>query len=795
MDERKNPQDLPPLELLNPGSPGRDFRENLRVVLGIGPRLKFTVPQDLPPLELLKPRSRYHDIRENLRVVLGLGPKPAFAAARTPQSDALTEITRGRFPVRGFLYSCVLHQVILILLLLIPPMIPAQRKRFEFDRWLPLDTKLIYTLPKLESPKKSGHEGGGKPGGKTGGGSPEKSNEAPAPAPKEGGLVYPAPIEAVSNPPRPNNFIQTILQPDLVNPPQLKTPIPLPNVVKIARGNPAPPPLVPKVEAKLDPPVIPEAPKLTLPPNIAKLLPKSLRTPPPPSLVPKVKKLPAERLPEAPELAMAAQPEMAKLLRTTAAPPPLIPKVNIVASSDPPVEEPRLPVETRAPGMVTLDRGHKTAAPPPLVPTVARVGIPAGHVPEAPTLQATPGAAGLPQSLALSGGSRGHGAAIPPLVPPIGAAGALAGGKAGGSGTATAAPNLALPPGAGGTDDRNLLVLSPIPGPPGSEGNLPFGESRGQFAMGPNPNLRGMPGLPPGSGDGIAGGTGSGPADSKGTGAGGTGAGGLGSGPDGGVKGEGGGGGGGTGKGTGPGAGDGVGPGSGSGSGTGGGGTGPGTGTGTGSGPGQGSGTGSGTGPGSGHGSGSGSGTNPFPGIYIAGVTGTTGVVGGSRGAAHQTVPAGPKTTYGMTIVSTASSGGGLRDFGIFRNEIVSTVYIEMTHSPTPAPSWTLQYALLQKNPDVAPDRLVGPFPIDKEKPQFPHEVVERNLGRLVIVYAEINDEGKVVNSRIIQSPNPLLNSPLLEALAKWAFRPAESAGKPVAVKALLGIPLSLPPG
>ena len=147
-----------------------------------------------------------------------------------------------------------------------------------------------------------------------------------------------------------------------------------------------------------------------------------------------------------------------------------------------------------------------------------------------------------------------------------------------------------------------------------------------------------------------------------------------------------------------------------------------------------------------------------------------------------------------MTIVSTASSGGGLRDFGIFRNEVVSTVYIEMTHSPEPAPSWTLQYALLRKEPGLSADRVVGPFPIDKEKPQFPHEVVARNLGRLIIVYAEINIEGKVVNTRIIQSPNPLLNSPLLEALAKWAFRPAESEGRPVAVKALLGIPLSLPP-
>lgn len=159
-----------------------------------------------------------------------------------------------------------------------------------------------------------------------------------------------------------------------------------------------------------------------------------------------------------------------------------------------------------------------------------------------------------------------------------------------------------------------------------------------------------------------------------------------------------------------------------------------------------------------------------------------------------------------MTIVSTASSGGGLRDYGIFRNESVFTVYIAMTHSPTPAPSWTLQYALLKRpsassgtitlgsGPVKMQGQVVAPFPVDKEQPEFPEEVLRRNLGRMIVAYAEITTEGKIENSRIIQSPNPLLNQPLIEALGRWTFRPAESNGKPVAVKALLGIPLSLPP-
>jgi len=158
-----------------------------------------------------------------------------------------------------------------------------------------------------------------------------------------------------------------------------------------------------------------------------------------------------------------------------------------------------------------------------------------------------------------------------------------------------------------------------------------------------------------------------------------------------------------------------------------------------------------------------------------------------------------------MTIVATAASGGGLRDYGIFRNEVVSTVYIEMTHSPSHAPSWTLQYAVLRRpspnsgtialgsNSVRMQDHLIAPFAIEKEQPPFPQEVVARNLGRMIVAYAEITEEGKVEKPRIIQSPSPLLNAPLLEALAKWVFRPAESNGQAVAVKALFGIPLSLP--
>ena len=651
------------------------------------------MPQFLNLSPLSKP-SALRDFLANLGVVLGLGKRPPLPPRLrlSPALGKYGDVTRGRLPSRGLLYSFLVHEIVIFAILIIPLKFRPERKFVEIERWLPVDTKITLTLPAIGG----GQEGGGRPGGKPGGGSPEKGEGSPAAAPRAGGLVYPGPQPIVSDSPNPTNRIQTILQPDLVKPPELKVPLPLPNIVMLARGprTPAPPPLVPKVNpAALAPVRPPEAPKLQA----------DLRPPPLPYAMP----LPAMPPPaEPPKLALPA-------------PTPEPPKESAVSYQ----------------------------------PTVPKIAAEAQQAPPA----------------------------------------------------APEAPNLALPSGAGGSDEHSILVLSPTPGPPENAGNLPAGEAHGQFAMGPEANLTGPSNkVGPGNGTGTeTGGATSG--TGTGTGTGGTGNG-VGSG-----SGEGGGGGGGTGGGTGSGTGSGVGPGSGTGeggtgtgsgfgiNGTGGGGTGSGTGTGAGSGPGRGAGTGTGSGTGTGAGSGPGSG--PFPGISIVGGSGTSG--GSSQPGSRTRTPPGPHGTYGMMIVATASSGGGLRDYGIFHNESVFTVYIDMTHSPEPAPSWTLQYALLRRGADPSTitlgssvgmsDQIVAPFPIHKEDPQFPEEIVAKNLSRSVVVYAEISKEGKVENARVIQSPNPLLNQPALEALAKWTFRPAEMHGAPVAVKALLGVPLSLP--
>jgi TonB family protein len=80
-----------------------------------------------------------------------------------------------------------------------------------------------------------------------------------------------------------------------------------------------------------------------------------------------------------------------------------------------------------------------------------------------------------------------------------------------------------------------------------------------------------------------------------------------------------------------------------------------------------------------------------------------------------------------------------------------------------------------------------------KEPPHFPPELVQKYQHRQVVVSAIINKHGKFEQVAVKQSPNAQLNGPVLEALGKWVFWPAEVNGETVSVKTLLGIPVALP--
>jgi hypothetical protein len=219
-----------------------------------------------------------------------------------------------------------------------------------------------------------------------------------------------------------------------------------------------------------------------------------------------------------------------------------------------------------------------------------------------------------------------------------------------------------------------------------------------------------------------------------------------------------------------------------------------GTGSGTGRGTTAGSGTGSGGGTtlGSGKGAGSAPATGGFPGITVSG-----GRYGNSNAAGGLNPSLSPhrQTSYAMTITSTASSGGGLPDFGVFQNEKVYTVYLDMrTDDEDRTPSWVLQYAVLQPQAADAADRIRGtptpPYAMLKQVPEFTPEVTAKCAHQLIIASAILKATGQLEQISMKQAPDPRVAGPLIEALKNWTFQPAQIDGNPVALKILLGIRL-----
>jgi hypothetical protein len=226
-----------------------------------------------------------------------------------------------------------------------------------------------------------------------------------------------------------------------------------------------------------------------------------------------------------------------------------------------------------------------------------------------------------------------------------------------------------------------------------------------------------------------------------------------------------------------------------------------GSGTGRGAGPSSGLGTGPATGHGSGTGAGSAPGGGGFPGISIQG-----GRYGSGSGSGSMMAKAEPRhpTTYNMNIVSTASSGGGLPDLGVFHNEKVYTVFLDMRATDEDhAPSWILQYAVRPQPPSSVPDTNAKagqtngvptpPYAMLKEIPQFTPELLRKYAHKVIVASAIMNTSGKLEQVSIPQNSEDAVVGPLLAALSHWLFQPAQIDGQPVSLKILLGIRFSTP--
>jgi hypothetical protein len=526
------------------------------------------------------------------------------------------------------------------------------------------------------------------------------------------GLVYPGPQPILSNPPDPTNRIQTLLQPAIEDPVILAPPLSLPNMVQVADNTSvAKPDLIDDIGPIEAPPI--KQPEAAEP----------------------------EPLPNPLEELRAREPIQSRLLDIQPA------KADEVKLEIPPVKV-APPSESDAPKLVM----------PPMV--VSNLEPPPDPVPE----EAHPTRDLRPDITEESVGKALAATASPVSEDPLKTAYSPK--------IVNRREEATLPPssplGGYGSDQKDLLALTPIPAPIKLPIQVPSGEARGSFAISPKPNLdtsetesgtlADILATESGSGDqttAAAGGPisesavrnitfgGSGKSteskDSAYVG--------IASGSTGGAS------------------------------------------------------AGSARGKGTGTGEGASGRKGPFSGITIVGGSYDAGAAANPDPVIQAPKPL--RTSYGVTVISTENSGGGLPYVGVFSNEQIYTVYLDVRETESDStPSWILEFALFPDSSDAvdisgdpaeSKEGLILPFPITKKFPALPADLVRQHLNEVIIVYAVINDRGKLGKMSVKQSPDRMLNQPLLSALSEWSFRPAQLYGKPVAIKALLGIPLWIP--
>ena len=101
--------------------------------------------------------------------------------------------------------------------------------------------------------------------------------------------------------------------------------------------------------------------------------------------------------------------------------------------------------------------------------------------------------------------------------------------------------------------------------------------------------------------------------------------------------------------------------------------------------------------------------------------------------------------------------------------------------------SWVIKFAELDGGRKEG--ELLEPVATEKSDPGYPLELIRANVHGMVTLYAVISSDGKVGDIRVLNSPDARLDSYAAKALASWKFLPAERAGKPVALEAVVEIP------
>jgi len=124
----------------------------------------------------------------------------------------------------------------------------------------------------------------------------------------------------------------------------------------------------------------------------------------------------------------------------------------------------------------------------------------------------------------------------------------------------------------------------------------------------------------------------------------------------------------------------------------------------------------------------------------------------------------------------------------------VYSMHVNMPNLTSAAGSWVLNFAELDEvQRDIysgpEPSALTPPVAVHKVDPKYPPELRTAHIDGEVVLYAIIRKDGTVDSIQLVRGIDPRLDTNAMQALAQWKFKPAERAGSPLDLEAVVYIP------
>lgn len=141
-----------------------------------------------------------------------------------------------------------------------------------------------------------------------------------------------------------------------------------------------------------------------------------------------------------------------------------------------------------------------------------------------------------------------------------------------------------------------------------------------------------------------------------------------------------------------------------------------------------------------------------------------------------------------------ASLPPGSKPEVIFASKTMYTMNVNMPNVTSATGSWILNFSELHSDrPHMTPTDLSGPVPLKKVDPKYPPTLVADRVQGEVVLYAVIRKDGSVDSIQLVRSVDEQLDANAISALRQWKFRPAQKAGSPIDLEAIVHIPFRLP--